>query len=78
MKFRHLRYIFWLCRKDELDNICMMVKAEELHKLLEEVTWIDTNTMYYYFELLRGGCDSCFIADPSVCVSTMTISLSVK
>ena len=32
---------------------------------------MDTNVMYYYFEILRLGCDSCFIANLSVCVSTI-------
>ena len=57
-------------RKDELDDVCTLIKADDLKKVLDEGTWMDTNVMYYYFEILRLGCDSCFIADTSVCVST--------
>ena len=66
---KHLLY----CRKDELEHICTLVKADDLKKILDKGTWLDTNIMYYYFEILRDGCDTCFIADLSVCVSKMIV-----
>ena len=59
------------CRKDELDSICTMIPSLDMKKVLQEGTSMATNVMYYYFEILRDGCDTYFIADPIVCVSTL-------
>ena len=70
-----LIFIFIYCRKDELEHICTLVKADDLRKILDEGTWMNMNIMYYYFEILGEGCDTCFIADPSVCVRKITVLL---
>ena len=70
-----LIFIFIYCRKDVLKQICTLVKAADLRKILDDGTSMDTNIMYYYFEILREGYDTCFIADPSVCVSKITVLL---
>ena len=38
---------------------------------------MDTSIMYFYFKIVREGCDTCFIADLSVCVSKMMVQLEI-
>ena len=54
-----------------------MIPSSDLKKVLQEGTWMDTNVMYYYFEILRDGCDTCFIVDLSICVSTLLSKRSI-
>ena len=53
-----------------------MVSSKYLKKALEEGTWLDTNLIYYYFEIMREGCPTAFISNPSISVSLVWIVLN--
>ncbi|RWR84951.1 hypothetical protein CKAN_01378700 [Cinnamomum micranthum f. kanehirae] len=58
---------YYESKEVELASICTMISSNDLKKALNEGTWLDTNLMYYYFEIMREGCPTAFIADPSIC-----------
>ena len=56
-------------RSDELDIYCTLVSEKALKNVLAEGTWLDTNLMYWWFEVIKDRYPHVFFYDPGVCGS---------